>query len=65
MSGADDVGRQQVGRELDALELRRRGVGERLDQQRLGQARHALEQHVPVGEQADQQPVERDSSGRR
>jgi hypothetical protein len=55
---ADEVGRQQVGRELDAPELpadrtRQRGHGER-----LGEARQALEQHVAVGEQGDQQAVE-------
>ena len=33
-------------------------VGERLDGERLGQAGHAFEQHVAVGEQADQQPLD-------
>ena len=33
-------------------------VGQRPDGQRLGQAGHALEQHVAAGEQADQQPLE-------
>ena len=33
-------------------------VGERLDRQRLGQAGHALEQHVAAGEQADEHPLE-------
>ena len=35
--GAEDVGRHQVGRELDAAELQVDRVGQRLDQQRLGQ----------------------------
>ena len=56
--GADEVGRQQVGRELDARELRVDGVAERADGERLGQARHALEQHVAAGEQADQQALD-------
>ena len=33
-------------------------AGQRLDRQGLGQPRHALEQHVPVGEQPDQQAVD-------
>ena len=40
--GADQVGRHQVGRELDALELQVQGVGQRPHQQRLAQPRHAL-----------------------
>ena len=31
---------------------------QRLDRQRLGQARHAFEQDVAVGQQADEQPVD-------
>ena len=54
---ADDVGGQQVGRELDAMKLRLDGRGQRADGQRLGQARHAFEQDMAVGEQADEQPV--------
>ena len=33
-------------------------VGERAHGQRLGQAGHALEQHVAAGEQRDEQPLE-------
>ena len=33
-------------------------LGERGHRERLGEPGHALEQHVAVGEQADQQPVE-------
>jgi hypothetical protein len=44
---ADQVGRHQVGRELNALELAlQHGVGQRLDRQRLGQPRHAFDQQV-------------------
>ena len=53
--GAGDVGRHQVGRELDAAELQRQRVGQRADHQRLGQARHADQQAVPAGEHRDQQ----------
>ena len=54
---ADDVGGQQVGRELDAMEggLDRGRQG--ADGQGLGQAGHAFEQDVAVGQQPDQQPV--------
>ena len=52
--GAGDVRRHQVGRELDPLEIEIEDVGERLDQQRLGQARHAGDQAVAAGEQRDQ-----------
>ena len=55
---AEHVGRQQVGRELNAVEGRVDRLGERPHGQRLGQSRHALEQHVAAGEQADQQPVD-------
>ena len=52
---AGDVGRHQVGRELDAAELQGQGVGQGADHQRLGQARHAHQQAVPAGEHGDQQ----------
>ena len=58
--GADDVAGQQVGRELDALELHAQRLAERLDEERLGEAGHALEQHVAVGEQGDQQALDDD-----
>ena len=52
---AGDVGRHQVGRELDAAELQRQGIGQRADHQRLGQARHADQQAMAAGEHGDQQ----------
>ena len=51
---AGDVRRHQVGRELNALEVEVEDLGERLDQQRLGQARHAGDQAMAAGEQRDQ-----------
>ena len=57
-AGADDVGGHQVGGELDAGERAADHLGERLDGQRLGHAGHALEQHVALGEQADQHPLD-------
>ena len=52
--GAEDVGRHQVGRELDAVELQVDALGERLDQQRLGEPGHAAQQAVAAGEERDQ-----------
>ncbi len=49
---AGDVGRHQVGRELDPLELQVEDLRDRADEQRLGQARGAGDQAVPAGEQA-------------
>jgi hypothetical protein len=57
--GADDVARQQVGRELDALELHAEGGAQGLDQQRLGQAGHALEEDVAAGQEGDEEPLDR------
>ena len=45
------VGRHQVGRELDALEVAVKGVGQCLDRQRLGQPRHAFDQQMPLRQQ--------------
>ncbi len=55
---AQDVGRHQVGRELDAGEFEIQRLGQRADQQRLAQARHAFQQAVPADEQAGQHAVD-------
>ncbi len=55
---AHDVGGQQVRRELDAAEARLHRRREGADGKRLGQTGHAFEQHVAVGEQADQQALD-------
>ena len=54
---ADEVGRQEVGRELDAGEAGVDDLGERADRQGLGQPGHALEQDVAAGEQPDEEPL--------
>ena len=54
---AHDVGGQHVGRELDALKVRVDGGGERAQRECLGESRHAFEQQMTVGDQADQEPV--------
>jgi hypothetical protein len=63
---ARHVGRQHVGRELDAAERRRSRrrpvvddrVAERLRERRLARARVVLEQHVAVREQRDEQHLD-------
>ena len=47
---AGDVGRHQVGRELDALELDVEDAGKGADHQRLGQSRHADQKTVAARE---------------
>jgi hypothetical protein len=58
-AGTDDVGRHQVGRELYARERPANHPRERLHGQRLGDARNALEQDVPLGQQADQHALDK------
>ena len=55
--GAQQVGGQQVRRELHAREPGVDALGDRLDQQRLGQPGHALQQDVPVGHEGHEHPV--------
>ena len=57
---ADDVGRHQVGRELDALGVEPEHLAERLDEQRLGEARHADQQRMAAGEQRDERALDDD-----
>ncbi len=56
--GAHQVRRQQVGRELDARKAGLDGLGHGLDQQGLGQAGHAFQQDVAVGQQRDQDALD-------
>ena len=49
---AGDVGRHQVDGELDAVEAQVQRLPERAHDQRLAGTRHALDEHVPAGEQA-------------
>src|SRR5262249_52025461 len=52
--GSSDVGRHQIGRELDAIESRAYNARHRFDHQSLCCPRHAFNQGVPFGKQADQ-----------
>ena len=54
---AENVGRHQVGRELDAVEVQVQRLGQRPHEQRLAQARHAFQQAVPADEHARQHAV--------
>jgi len=56
--GPQEVGGQEVGGELDALEVRPERAGEGTHRERLGQARHTLQKHVPVGEEPDQEALD-------
>ncbi len=55
---AGDVGGHQVGRELDAVEVRAEHVGERADEQRLGDAGHAFDERVLAGEDRDERLID-------
>ena len=57
--GPGDVGRHQVGRELDPLELEVEDLRDRADQQRLRQPGRAGDQAVAAGEEADQELMRR------
>ena len=52
--GAEDVGRHQVGRELNPVEAQIDGLGQLLDEERLGETRDAAKQAVAAGEKRDQ-----------
>ena len=55
--GAGDVGRHQVRRELDPVEFVAEHGGQRPRQQRLGDAGHAFQQGVLVGQHDDKRQV--------
>ena len=54
----DEVGRHEVGRELDARERPAENAGRRLDGEGLREARHALDEQMPVREQADEHSLQ-------
>ena len=56
--GPGDVGRHQVGRELDAAEAHRQAAGQRADHQRLGQAGNPFQQAMPPAEERDQKLID-------
>jgi hypothetical protein len=56
--GTDEVGRHQVGSELDSLELPADRASQRLDRERLGQPRDALNEQVTAGEHGNRHALE-------
>ena len=54
---ADEIGRQKVRRELQALKPSLDARRQRFDGERLGQPGHAFEQNMAVGEQAEQESI--------
>ena len=54
---ADDVGGHEVRRELDAPEAQVERARERLREERLGDARDPLEEHVAAGEERGEELV--------
>ena len=57
-AGADEVGGHEVRRELEPGERAAHDLRQRRHGQRLGQAGHALDQAVAVGEQAQHDPLD-------
>ena len=53
-----DVRRHQIGRELDAAELAPENARQGAHQERLGDARHALDEGVVPREDGDERPVD-------
>ena len=56
--GAGDVGRHQVGRELNAVNFSSSDLRQRRDQQRLRQAGHADDQAVAADEERQQHQLD-------
>jgi len=56
--GTRDVGRHEVRRELDPLELQIHDLGDAVNQQCLGQAGHADDQAVPADEKREQHLID-------
>ena len=56
--GAENVGRHQVGRELDAAGIKAERDAHGLDQLGLGEAGHADQQRVAAGEHGDQRVLD-------
>ena len=55
---ARQVGRQQVGRELQAVEVALDALGQHLNRARLGEAGRALDKQVSVAQQRDQHAID-------
>jgi len=51
---AHQIGRQQIRRELDALETTAQGLSQGVDRERFGQPWHPFNQQVPLRQQGHQ-----------
>jgi hypothetical protein len=56
--GPGQIRRQEIGGELDAVEIAFEPGGKLLDRRGLGQPGGALDQQMAVGEQGDEQPID-------
>ncbi len=56
--GTGEIGRQQVGRELQAVKIAFDAVGKHLDCAGLGEPRRTFHEQVAVAKQRDQHPVD-------
>ena len=54
----DEVGGDEVGRELHARERAAEHAGGRLDREGLREAGHAFDEEMPLREKADEHPLE-------
>ena len=55
---SDEVARDEIGRELDALEAAAEHGSSRLDRQRLREPGNALDQQMPARDEADEHALE-------
>jgi hypothetical protein len=55
---SDQIGRHQVGRKLNPVELQMQRVGQRPHGQSLAEPGNSLQQHVPTGDQCNQRVVQ-------
>ncbi len=56
--GANDIGGEEVGGELDALEFGLDGGGEGADGEGFGEAGNAFEEDVAIGEESDEEAID-------
>jgi hypothetical protein len=57
--GSREIRRQQIRRELDAVEVALQARGQSLYRFRLCESWGALDQEMPIGEQRDQEPLDK------
>ena len=60
--GTGDVRRHEIRRELNAVEVESQASSQRVDQQRLGETRHAFENAVAASEDGDEELLDKDKT---